>query len=50
MLNTRELEKRWLKHKIKSYIPHVVITLSTITIILVIFAFINLDEGDKNLF
>lgn len=32
MLNTRDLEKRWLKYKIKSYIPHVIITLSIILI------------------
>lgn len=32
MLNTRDLERRWLKYKIKSYIPHTVITLSTIII------------------
>ncbi|QOP45416.1 tetratricopeptide repeat protein [Sulfurimonas paralvinellae] len=35
MLNIRELEKRWLHYKIKSYIPHTVIAVSLIVIILV---------------
>jgi tetratricopeptide (TPR) repeat protein len=34
MLNTRDLERRWLKYKIKSYVPHVIITLSVIVILI----------------
>jgi len=40
MININELEARWLKYKIKSYIPHIVILLS-IAIILTIFALFN---------
>ncbi|SFV67860.1 Transformation system protein [hydrothermal vent metagenome] len=36
MLNTRDLEKRWLHYKIKSYIPHAVIFVSIIIIILIL--------------
>lgn len=32
MLNTRDLERRWLKWKIKSYIPHTVIVVSLVVI------------------
>ena len=32
MLNTHDLEKRWLRYKIKSYIPHLVITISILVI------------------
>jgi hypothetical protein len=41
MLNIRELEKRWLKYKIKSYIPHAVIIVSIIIISTISFIFIN---------
>jgi hypothetical protein len=34
MLNTRDLERRWLKYKIKSYIPYAIITLSVIVILI----------------
>ncbi|MEA1982034.1 MAG: CDC27 family protein [Campylobacterota bacterium] len=39
MLNLRELERRWLKYKIKSYIPHVtiVLSLSVITTLAILF-------------
>ena len=36
MLNLVELERRWLRYKIKSYIPHAVIVLSLIIIVLLI--------------
>jgi len=46
MLNTSELEQRWLRYKIKSYLPHVVITLSLITITTLLFFF--LPETEKS--
>ena len=36
MLNTRDLEKRWLHYKVKSYIPHVIIIVSVIVIVIVV--------------
>ncbi len=36
MLNTRDLEKRWLHYKIKSYIPHAVIFVSTVVIVIIV--------------
>ncbi len=36
MLNTRDLEKRWLHYKIKSYIPHAVIFVSTVVIVVIV--------------
>ena len=41
MLNIIELESRWLKYKIKSYIPHVSILLSITLITVIIFSFIE---------
>lgn len=43
MLNINELENRWLRYKIKAYIPHAVIVLSLI----VIFTVIALITGSK---
>jgi len=43
MLNIHELEKKWLRYKIKSYIPHMVIFISSLLIIAVLFILINLD-------
>jgi hypothetical protein len=45
MLNIHELETKWLRYKIKSFIPHVVITFSLIILILIItqFDFTNND-------
>lgn len=40
MLDTRDLEKRWIKYKIKSYIPHIVIFISVLIIIVVTTFFI----------
>jgi len=50
MLNTRELEKRWLRYKIKSYIPHAIILLSLIVIIGIvsIFATSTTDKEQKS--
>jgi hypothetical protein len=40
MLNIRELEKRWLRYKIKSYTPYAVIIVSLIIILSILFIFI----------
>ena len=48
MLNTRDLEERWLRYKIKSYIPHLIITISSIIIIIVLSIFLNSNkEAEK---
>lgn len=47
MLNTRDLEERWLKYKIKSYIPHATIALSLIVIIIVVSIFLNPNKEEK---
>lgn len=41
MLDTRDLEKRWITYKIKSYIPYIVIFISVLIIIAVLTLFIN---------
>jgi len=47
MLNTRDLEERWLKYKIKSYIPYATIVLSSIVIIIVVSIFLNSNKVEK---
>jgi len=47
MLNTRDLEERWLKYKIKSYIPYATIALSSIVIIIVVSIFLNSNKVEK---
>jgi len=47
MLNTTELEKRWLKYKIKSYIPHVVITLSAVIIVFTLVYLLDTKNTQK---
>ena len=49
MLNTRELEKRWLHYKIKSYIPHAVIAASLLIIGAVIFIVLSAPEKKEAL-
>ena len=49
MLNTRDLEERWLKYKIKSYIPHATIALSSIVIIIVVSTFLNPNKEEKTI-
>ncbi len=44
MLNTRDLEQRWLRYKIKSYIPHFIIFTSIIVISVIILTFFNSDK------
>ena len=44
MLNTRDLEERWLKYKIKSYIPHATITVSLVIIVVTISIFFTSSE------
>ncbi len=39
MLNTNELEKKWLHYKIKSYIPHATIVISSIIIVVIVSTF-----------
>ena len=39
MLNTRELEKRWLKYKIKTYVPYAIIVTSLIIIAIIVSIF-----------
>ena len=41
MNNINELEAKWLKYKIKSYIPHAVIAISVIVIIVIILTMLN---------
>ena len=49
MLNLHELESRWLRYKIKSYVPHAVITISLFIIVFVIslLDFNNIKEEIK---
>jgi tetratricopeptide (TPR) repeat protein len=52
MLNIHELERKWLKYKIKSYIPHIVIAISSLLIIVLLYILINsnvLTTQDSNL-
>jgi len=44
MLNTRDLEQRWLRYKIKFYIPHFIIFTSIIVISVIILTFFNSDK------
>lgn len=41
MLNIHELERKWFRYKIKSYIPHTVIFLSSLLIIILLYALLN---------
>ncbi len=49
MLNTRDLEERWLKYKIKSYIPHMIITISLLVISIVVSILFYSDNKEKNI-
>ncbi len=44
MLNTRDLEQRWLRYKIKFYIPHFIIFTSIIVISIIVLTFFNSDK------
>ena len=48
MLNIIELEQRWLRYKIKSYIPHVIITISLLIIAIIVFTF-SVNSADDTL-
>jgi len=49
MINLIELESRWLKYKIKSYIPHLSIFISLIVILVLIVSFMNqYTKNDTN--
>lgn len=41
MLNINELETKWFKYKVKSYIPHAVITMSLLIIVTIAFVTFN---------
>ena len=45
MLNLNELETKWLQYKIKSYVPHAIILLSSVVIISVIYS-IDFDKEE----
>ncbi len=45
MLNINELENRWLRYKIKSYIPHITIIISSI-IIITLFLVLNTSKNE----
>jgi hypothetical protein len=47
MLNTRDLERRWLKYKIQSYIPHAIITLSVIVILISVSVYYTSIDSNK---
>ena len=49
MLNTRDLEERWLKYKIKSYIPHATIVISLVIIVVITSIFLNSDKEKKEM-
>jgi hypothetical protein len=44
MLNINELEQRWLRYKIKSYIPHAVISISLLLIIFIALVLFSKEE------
>jgi len=44
MLNIVELEKKWLRYKIKSFIPHIAIGISLLIIIVLLFNFLSADK------
>ena len=48
MLNIKELEKRWLHYKIKSYIPHAVIIIALFIILSTIVIFLTSKEQHVN--
>ena len=45
MLDIPSLERKWLKYKIKSYLPHTIITLSSILILIVIAVFFSSNDS-----
>ncbi|MFA6190869.1 MAG: CDC27 family protein [Sulfurimonas sp.] len=49
MVDINELERKWLTYKIKSYLPHAIITISTIVIFIILFTTINY-QNSKNAF
>ena len=49
MLNTRDLEARWLKYKIKSYIPHATIVISLVIIVVITSIFLNSNKEKKEI-
>ena len=48
MLNIIELEKQWMRYKIKYYLPHFIIFISTLIISTILFIFIKYDNNSNN--
>ncbi|WP_373003380.1 hypothetical protein [Sulfurimonas sp.] len=48
MLNVNDLEKRWRKYKVKSYIPHIVILISLSIIFIIISTIKDYETFDNN--
>jgi len=48
MLNLRELESRWMKYKIKSFIPHFIIVISVILIFIILQVIFNLNSTSSS--
>jgi len=49
MLNTKELEKRWFRYKLKSYLPLITMTLFIIAIIVSIFIAVSSEKKEKRI-
>jgi hypothetical protein len=47
MINVVDLENKWLKFKIKSYIPYLVIIFSIVTITILFFVVLDTDKSNK---
>ena len=47
MLNINDLERKWIKYKIKSYIPHLIILISFIIIFVLVFIVLNIQPKIK---
>lgn len=47
MLNIVDLERRWLRYKIKSFLPYIIIGFSAIIIVVVLFIYLNHKDDSK---
>ncbi|MFK5937115.1 MAG: hypothetical protein QM497_01850 [Sulfurimonas sp.] len=47
MLNIIDLEKRWIRYKIKSYIPHAIIVVSLVILSVLASIILNLQNGEE---
>ncbi len=48
MLNTRDLERRWLKYKIKSFLPYLIITISGAVIVIFVSLYLTSVDTMNN--